>query len=108
MKIANIIYAEEGEHYNREIISEINDGIQTMAGTVILKKGTRIPLEGFSRHPFNEISIIIKGNIEMIDEAGEILGYLTAGTMAYLNALEPQAGNVLEDTELIYMINKLI
>ncbi len=106
MKIKELIYPKGEEYYNNEVLSHTNAGIVTTFGTVFLKKGTRIPENGFSRHPFNEVSIIIEGCIEMINEGGSISGYLKKGNAVYINALEPQAGNVLEDTKLIYILNQ--
>ena len=106
MKTKEIIYPKEGEHYNNELLTLTNEGVTTTFGTVFLKKGTRIPEDGFSRHPFNEVSIITQGCIEMLNEDGTISGYLKAGIAVYINALEPQAGNVLEDTKLIYVLNQ--
>ncbi|MEM9001780.1 MAG: hypothetical protein AAGB24_16090 [Bacteroidota bacterium] len=107
MEVKKITYPNLGEHYNKELISKVNHTILTTCGTVYLKKGTRIPESGFSRHPFNEISIITKGCIEMIDGNNKPMGRLEKDTVVYINAGEPQAGNVLEDTELIYVINQV-
>ncbi|MGM5470164.1 hypothetical protein ACS386_07795 [Flavobacteriaceae bacterium LMO-SS05] len=106
MELKQIIYPQGDEYYNKELVTRSNAGITTTFGTVFLKKGTRIPVEGFSRHPFNEVSIITEGCIEMLNEDGSISGYLKADTAVYINALEPQAGNVIEDTRLIYIINQ--
>lgn len=106
MKLEQIIYPKEEEYYNNEILSITNAGVTTVFGTVFLKKGTRIPVEGFSRHPFNEVSIVTEGCIEMFNEDGLISGYLKPGTAVFINALEPQAGNVIEDTRLIYILNQ--
>jgi hypothetical protein len=107
MEIKKITYSTEEEHYNTELLTYTNEGITTIFGTVFLKKGARIPEEGFSKHPFNEVSIITEGCIEMLNEDGSISGYLKEGTAVYINALEPQAGNVIEDTKLIYVINQV-
>lgn len=106
MKLKRLIYPKEKEYYNNKLLSHTNAGVVTTFGTVFLKKGTRIPENGFSKHPFNEVSIIIEGCIEMINEDRTVLGYLKKGTAVYINALEPQAGNVLEDTKLIYILNQ--
>lgn len=106
MKLKRIIYPKGDEYYNNELLSLTNAGVTTMFGTVFLKKGTRIPEMGFSTHPFNEVSIITQGCIEMLNEDGTISGYLKEGTAVFINALEPQAGNVLEDTKLIYILNQ--
>ena len=108
MKIKQIIYPKENEHYNNELLSISNAGVITTFGTVYLKKGSRIPEEGFSCHPFNEVSIITEGCIEMLNEDGTVSGYLKKGTAVFINALEPQAGNVLEDTKLIYVLNQKV
>ena len=106
MEVKKLIYPKGEEHYNNELLSITNEGVTTMFGTVFLKKGTRIPEEGFSTHPFNEVSIITKGCIEMLNEDGTVSGYLKEGTAVFIKALEPQAGNVLEDTQLIYVLTK--
>ena len=106
MKVKKITYPKSNEHYNKELLSEVNQGIKTTLGTVFLKKGTRIPNQGFSKHPFNEVSMIMKGCIEMLNEDGSTKGYLKKGHAVYINALEAQAGNVLEDTTLIYVLNE--
>ncbi|MDE0472591.1 MAG: hypothetical protein OXH57_11700 [Ekhidna sp.] len=106
MKIKSISYPSKDEYYNQELIREVNSGIETVMGTVFLQKGSRIPNEGFSKHPFNEVSIIAKGCIEMLNEDGSILGYFEKGSVIYINAFEPQAGNVLKDTEIMYVLNR--
>tara|TARA_R110002073_G_scaffold72537_1_gene177314 strand:- start:309561 stop:309893 length:333 start_codon:yes stop_codon:yes gene_type:complete len=108
MELVTISYPKETEPHSKELVSRHNNGVVTTLGTVFLKKGTRIPETGFSRHPFNEVSIITKGCIEMINEAEEVIGYLKKGTAVYINAGEPQAGYVKEDTELIYVLNQFI
>lgn len=102
----NIVYPNKEEHYSKELLSVINNDVATTFGTVFLKKGSRIPEKGFSKHPFNEVSIITEGCIEMLNEDETVAGYLKKGMAVYVNALEPQAGNVLEDTKLIYVLNQ--
>lgn len=103
-----ITYPAPEEYYNKELVNTSNDGIRTICGTVFLKKGTRIPETGFSKHPFNEVSIIIEGCIEMLNEESLPIGKLEKGHLVYLNAGEAQAGNVLEDTKLIYVLNQKV
>jgi uncharacterized cupin superfamily protein len=54
----------------------------------------------------HEISIIQKGKIEMLNEDGSIKGYLEKGDVVYIEALEAQAGKVLKDTQLMYILIK--
>lgn len=106
MELKKITYPSGNDYYNKELISKTNDGINTKCGTVFLKKGTRIPETGITRHPFNEISIIIKGSIEMLDEEDVPIGKLEKGDVIYINAGEAQAGKVLKDTKLLYVLNQ--
>ncbi len=106
MEVKKITYPLPEEHYNKSLFHIQKEPVEFQMGTVYLKKGTRIPEVGFTRHSSYEISIIQKGNIEMLNEDGSIKGYLKSGDVVYLEAFEAQAGNVLEDTKLIYMLIK--
>ena len=48
----------------------------------------------------------VEGKIEMLNEDGSVKGYLTSGDVVYIEKLEAQAGNVIEDTSLIYTLIK--
>ncbi|SOD12738.1 hypothetical protein [Pedobacter xixiisoli] len=104
MEIKKISYAAENEHYNKELFLIQEEGLSMTFGTVFLMKGTRIPEKGFSKHEQHEISVIQQGKIEMLNENGTIKGYLTAGDVVFITALEAQAGNVLEETQIIYTL----
>ena len=106
MKIKKITYPTQDEFYNKSILHIKNEKLEIQFGTVFLKKGTRIPEKGFTKHPSHEISIIQKGKIEMLNEDGSSKGYLKTGDVVYIKALEAQAGNILEDTSLIYTLVK--
>jgi quercetin dioxygenase-like cupin family protein len=106
MEIKKIIYPSHNEHYNKLLFHIKNEQVDFQFGTVFLKKGTRIPEKGFTRHASHEISIIKKGKIEMLKEDGSLKGYLQQGDAVYIEAFEAQAGNVLEDTSLIYTLIK--
>ncbi len=106
MEIKKISYPKPFEHYNKSILHIKKEGLDIQFGTVFLKKGTRIPEKGFTKHPSHEISIIIEGCIEMLSEEGHSIGKLEKGNVVYINAGEAQAGNVLEDTKIIYVLNQ--
>lgn len=97
-------YPHPEEHYNKSLFDVQTAGIAFQMGTVFLKKGTRIPEQGFTRHQSHEISIIERGHIKMLSEDGSINGHLKSGDVVCLEAFEPQAGHVLEDTKLIYIL----
>lgn len=106
MEIKQITYPSSEEYYNKPIFSIKNEQVDFQFGTVFLQKGTRIPEKGFTRHDSHEISIIQKGKIEMLNEDGSVKGYLTSGDVVLIEKLEAQAGNVIEDTALIYTLIK--
>lgn len=106
MEIKQITYPSSKEYYNKSFFNIQNEQVDFQFGTVFLGKGTRIPEKGFTRHNCHEISIIQEGKIEMLNEDGSIKGYLKTGDVVYINALEAQAGNVLEDTQIMYTLIK--
>lgn len=104
MEIKKVVFPKPDEAYNKPILVIQNDEVDIQYGTVLLKKGTRIPEKGFSKHPQYEISYVVSGNIELLNEDGSIKGYLKAGDAVYVEAFEAQAGNVLEETRIIYTL----
>ena len=106
MEIKQIIYPSSEEDYNKPFFTIKNEQVDFQFGTVFLQKGTRIPEKGFTKHDSHEISIIQKGKIEMLNEDGSVKGYLKTGDVVYINVLEAQAGNILEDTQLMYTLIK--
>ncbi len=104
MEIKKITYPLADEYYNKQLFHIENEGFSIQFGTVFLKKGTRIPEKGFSKNPEIELSIIQQGKIEMLNEDGSVKGYLNTGDVVYLKSLEAQAGNVIEDTKIIYTL----
>ena len=106
MEIKKITYPSPAEYYNKQLFHIENEHIDFQFGTVFLKKGSRIPEKGFTKHSSHEITIIQNGKIEMLYEDGSTKGYLQEGDVVYIEAFEAQAGNVLEDTSLMYTLIK--
>lgn len=106
MEIKKISYPSKKEHYNKSFFHIKNEKVDFQFGTVFLQKGTRIPEKGFTKHDSHEISIIQEGKIEMLNEDGSIKGYLEKGDVVYIEALQAQAGKVLKDTQLMYILIK--
>jgi quercetin dioxygenase-like cupin family protein len=69
-------------------------------GTVRLRGGEWVPLEGYSRHTQHELSVILRGGLE-VECAGEH-STIEAGEMAWIPAGEPHRAKATEDTELIW------
>ena len=106
METKRIEFPLPSEHYNKLLFNIQKEGMAFQLGTVRLAKGTRLPETGFTRHPEHEISIVQKGKIEMLNEDGGVMSYLNTGEVVYIEALEAQAGNILENTEIIYFLIK--
>ena len=106
MELKKITYPLQNEYYNKSIFHIKNEKLEIQFGTVFLKKGTRIPENGFTKHDSHEISIIQKGKIEMLHEDGSLKRYIQGCDVIYIEALEAQAGNVIEDTSIIYTLIK--
>lgn len=107
MIIEKIKYPLENDiDYNKLIFHIQENDINLQFGTVFLKKGTRIPEKGFTKLPEHEVSIIIEGKIAMLNEDATVKGYLEKGEVVYIKKREAQAGNVIEDTRIIYTLIK--
>lgn len=104
MIIKPIEFAKPEEPRQKVLFEFEKNGQKINYGTVFLKKGIRIPDEGFSRHPQHEISYVQSGKIQMLEEDGTKGGILKTGDIISLEAFEPQAGIVLEDTKIIYIL----
>jgi len=104
MEIKDIQFSTDSEN-RQKVIFEFNDEhTKVNYGTVFLKKGIRIPGQGFTTHEQHEISFVQSGKIQMLNEDGTELGILKTGDVIHLDPLEPQAGFVLEDTRIIYVL----
>lgn len=104
MKIKSIQFAKPEEPRQKVLFEFETNGQTVNYGTVFLKKGIRIPDEGFSRHPQHELSYVQLGKIQILQEDGTKGSILKTGDVVSLEALEPQAGIVLEDTTIIYVL----
>ncbi|MEM9866192.1 MAG: hypothetical protein AAF765_00785 [Bacteroidota bacterium] len=106
MKIKQLSFPLRNEPYNKRLFQVYDEQLEIQYGTVFLKKGTRIPEEGFTKHPYYEFSWLQSGKIEVLTEDGTVSGYLDQGDIVSLEPHEPQAGNVLEDTYIMYTLIK--
>ncbi|MEM6803395.1 MAG: hypothetical protein AAF696_18450 [Bacteroidota bacterium] len=104
MNIVPLSFPTKEEAYQKTLFEFDCKGVEVKFGTVLLQKGSRIPEEGFSRHPQYEISYLKKGKIQMLHTDGSELGILQTGDVIKIEAMEAQAGYILEDTEIIYVL----
>lgn len=104
MQLEKIIYPKAKEYHNRVLLNIQKNGIEIQVGTVFLSEGSRIPNQGFTQHEEEEISIMVKGKIAMLRHDGSVKNILTAGKIVYIESGELHAGNVIEDTKIIYLL----
>jgi quercetin dioxygenase-like cupin family protein len=69
-------------------------------GTVRVSGGAWVPLEGYSRHTQTEVSLILKGSLEV--ECGGRNSTLRAGEVVLIPAGQEHRSRALEDTELVW------
>ena len=81
-----------------ELAPEANASLKM--GTAKIQKGDWIPQTGYSQHEQHEVSVIIKGKLE-IEVAGEISS-LKNGDAVMIPAGEAHRTMALEDAELIW------
>lgn len=104
MKIKKLSFPKPEEERQRVIFDFQKENCGINFGTVFLSKGIRIPEKGFTRHPQCEISYIQVGKIQIIHPDGSFGGYLESGDVVRISPNEPQAGIVMEDTKIIYVL----
>lgn len=104
MKKQALTFSSDPENRQKALFEIENETLSINYGTVILKKGIRIPETGFTQHPQHEISYLVEGKIQTLNPDGTNGEILTTGDAVYIEALEAQAGIVLEDTKIIYVL----
>lgn len=104
MEIKAIQFDEKSTKNQNELFVFQTKGVAINYGTVFLKKGIRIPEKGFTKHPQHEISYIQSGMIQTLNPDGTSGEILKEGDVVSVLALEPQAGIVMSDTKIIYVL----
>lgn len=100
MDVCKISYPSPKESYLKEIISKTEVDAQATAGTVFLKKGEILPMKTMSDH---EISILISGKLKVYSD-DSIAHYMQPGDFIYISKSEQRETEVLEDSQLIYVL----
>lgn len=100
MDVYKISYPSPKEHYLKEIISKNEVDAQATAGAVFLKKGEILPMKTMLDH---EISILISGKLKVYGDARKA-HYMQPGDFIYISKSEQRETEVLEDSQLIYVL----
>lgn len=104
MTVQALTFSTPDEPRQKILFESEKNGMSINYGTVFLKEGIRIPAKGFTQHPQHEISYVQNGKIQMLNPDGSNGDLLQTGDVVSIEALEPQAGLVLEDTKIIYVL----
>ena len=73
-----------------------------ISGILEFEAGTRVPLEGVSRHDEDEISFILTGSLKAV--SGDQEAELRTGDISFIPAQEEHWALVLEDTRIAYVL----
>ena len=100
MKLFRLEYARSPEQVLSLLELPAEARASMKMGTARIEKGGWVPLEGYSRHDQHEISVILKGELEV--ESGGQPGRMIAGDASLIPAGEQHRARALQDTELIW------
>ena len=106
MKILNLTFPTgTKDEYLKELFVHSEDAFDLQFGTVFLKKGARIPEEGFTRHNQKKIVFLLEGEIKILLENGTSpIDHLKKGQIFMTDYLEGHGGVVLKDTKIIFVL----
>jgi len=107
MELAKLDYPSGApDDYLKELFSHEGSNFHLQYGTAFLKKGVRTPFEGdWTKHDQSKIVCILKGNVQLKLEAqNKGIVILKPGDLFKVDKFEGHAGEILEDTQLIYVM----
>ncbi|WP_435261246.1 hypothetical protein [Tenacibaculum sp. nBUS_03] len=93
-----------GEHL-KEFFNHKESQLQLQFGTVHLKKGTRIPEEGFTKHEQKKIVCLLEGKVKLLLENDpKKHKTIQSGDAFMIDYYEGHGGIILEDVKLLYVL----
>jgi quercetin dioxygenase-like cupin family protein len=93
------------EDYLKELFIHSEEAFNLQFGTVFLKKGTRIPENGFTHHDQKKIVFLVEGEIKMfLENAADFNRALIAGESFMVDYFEGHGGIALEDSKIIFVL----
>lgn len=81
----------------------LSSGVRLVLGTARFPGGSLVPEEGYSVHSGDEVSLILRGKLEVGIEGKEEGGVIEAGEAVLIRAGVPHKARVLEDSFLVWM-----
>ncbi|WP_103070215.1 hypothetical protein [Aquimarina sediminis] len=106
MNILDVTYPSgKKKDYLKELFIHREESFDLQFGTVFLKKGTRIPEEGFTHHDQKKIVLLVDGKIKiLLEENLSMDRYLHAGQLFIVDYFEGHGGIVIEDAKLVFVL----
>lgn len=90
------------EVYLKDLIEKKQDGIAVRCGTVILKKGEKLPYKTLD---YDEIAYLFSGKLLVYTKAG-LKTEMNPGDLIYLHKDEIRETVTLEDSKLLFFLYK--
>lgn len=106
MEILKLLYPSGAkDDYLKELFIHKEDAFNLQFGTVFLKKGARIPEEGFTHHDQMKIVFLVKGEIKIfLKNQPSFKRILIAGDSIMVDYFEGHGGVVIEDAKIIFVL----
>ena len=106
MKIFNVTYPSGSkDDYLKELFIHAEEAFNLQFGTVFLKKGTRIPEEGFTHHDQKKIVFLVEGKVKiLLENQPNFVRNLKAGECFMVDYFEEHGGVVIEDAKIIFVL----
>tara|TARA_R110002051_G_scaffold290773_3_gene354488 strand:- start:2733 stop:3044 length:312 start_codon:yes stop_codon:yes gene_type:complete len=101
MEVVKFSYPENDD-YLKYIIQKQEKGIAVDCGSVVLKKGKKLPYKTLEAH---EISYLISGKLKVLTKDGNEK-IMNQGDLIYLNKDEVRETETLEDSKILFFLFK--
>ncbi len=104
MKFETLTYPTPPE-YLKEIFTSSAANFDLQFGSVFLAKGTRIPESDWTRHDQAKIVYLVAGKVNLyLEEQPDFKKIIKTGDTFMVEKYEAHYGEVLEDTQLIFVL----
>ena len=94
------------EDYLKELFVQKEAAYNLQFGTVFLKKGRRIPEEGFTHHDQKKIVFLMEGEIKILleEKSKANVDHLRKGQVFMTDYKEGHGGIVVEDAKILFVL----
>lgn len=94
------------DDYLKELFVHNEEAFSLQFGTVFLKKGTRIPEQGFTHHDQKKIVFLVEGEVKILleNKTVDFNKNLISGESFMVDYFEGHGGIVVEDAKIIFVL----